>query len=282
MSRLCKDIPGHKLAGGPWVMGVVNVTPDSFSDGGDFYNTDAAIEHGLALIKAGANILDIGGESTRPGATPVEVQEEVRRVIPVIKALAGKGAVISIDTRNADTMQAALSAGANAINDVSALRHDSKSIGVAKEAQVPVFLMHMQGDPQNMQINPQYNNVIDDIYEFLKQRIITCETHGIDADLLCIDPGIGFGKTVGDNLLILRNISKFHDLGVPVLLGASRKSFIGKLSDEEDAGERLGGSLASVIWGLSQGVQIFRVHDVRETVQAFKIYEAIAASGSPS
>ncbi|MBL4804170.1 MAG: dihydropteroate synthase [Alphaproteobacteria bacterium] len=271
----------HRFAHGPHIMGVVNVTPDSFSDGGEFLNADKAIEHGLQLFNEGAAILDIGGESTRPGAEVVDVEEEIRRVVPVIEGLAselkGKGVDISIDTRNAKTMEAALKAGATALNDISGLEHDVDSLDVAAEAQVPVFLMHMAGNPQVMQKKPSYNNVVDEVFQYLQERISICEARRIDASLLICDPGIGFGKTVEHNLLLLRNIKHFHDLGVPVLLGTSRKSFIGKISNDEPADERIPGSLSSAIWGLSQGVQIFRVHDVKETVQAFKIYDAIAS-----
>lgn len=259
----------------PQIMGVVNVTPDSFSDGGNFINPDKAIERGLQLINEGATILDIGGESSRPGAQPVDVDEEIRRIEPVIAGLRGDARWISIDTRNAKTMAAAIKAGANVINDISALTHDSKSIAVAREAQIPVILMHMQNDPVDMQKNPNYNNVVEDIFEFLQRRISYCETHRIDAGMLIADPGIGFGKTLEHNLLILRNIKRFHDLGVPLLLGASRKSFIGQLSEGEPPSERIPGSLAAALWGLSQGVKIFRVHDVAATAQAFKIYRAI-------
>ncbi len=270
----------HHFSGGPHIMGVVNVTQDSFSDGGEFYNADKAIEHGLELVQQGASILDIGGESTRPGAQLIDVDEEMRRVVPVIEGLKGKAEYISIDTRNAKTMEAALKAGATAINDISALSYDSESLSVAAEANVPVFLMHAQGTPQDMQKNPSYNNVVEDVFAYLKRRIQIFETRRIDADLLVVDPGIGFGKTLEHNLLLLRNITDFHALGVPILLGTSRKSFIGTLCEEEDPKNRLPGSLASVLWGLSQGVQMFRVHDVKETVQAIKTFEAIAASDS--
>jgi len=282
MTRICTSVPGHCFDGGPWLMGVVNVTLDSFSDGGNFFNSDKAIEHGLNLVQQGAQILDIGGESSRPGAQVIDPQEEIERVVPVIEGLKGRAPYISIDTRNAWTMESALKAGANAINDISALSHDFRSIAIASEAQVPVFFMHMRGSPQTMQKNPRYQNVVEDIFEYLQQRINICETQGIDANLLIADPGIGFGKTLEHNLLILRNIKRFHDLGVPVLLGASRKSFIAKTSENEPPHDRLPGSLSTALWGLSQGVQIYRVHDVAETRQAFKIYEAIAAAGSPS
>lgn len=261
--------------GGPHIMGVVNVTPDSFSDGGNFFNKDKAIAHGLQLLEEGAHILDIGGESTRPGAEVVDIEEEIARVVPVIEGLAGKAPYISIDTRNAKTMEAALKAGANIVNDISALTHDPLSIKVAADAQVPVFLMHAQGTPQDMQRNPSYNNVIDDIYCYFERRLEELSLHRIEMERIVIDPGIGFGKTDKHNMLILRNIKKFHDFGVPLLLGTSRKSFISRLSRGEGVDERIGGSLASALWGLSQGVQIFRVHDVKETAQAFKIFSEI-------
>lgn len=267
--------PDHVFAGGPHIMGVVNVTPDSFSDGGDFINPDKAIAHGLRLISEGAHILDIGGESTRPGAQAVDPAEEMERILPVIHGLAGKAKWLSVDTRNAATMEAALKAGANAINDISALSHDPRSIFVAREAKVPVFFMHMQGAPDSMQKNPSYKNVIEEVFEYLQERKTYFETHRIDARLLICDPGIGFGKSVEHNAILLRNISRFHDLGLPILLGASRKSFIAKISQDEPPDDRLPGSLAAALWGVSQGVQIYRVHDVRETIQAFKIQQAI-------
>lgn len=264
------------------VMGVVNVTPDSFSDGGHFYSADKAIEHGVQLLAQGAHVLDIGGESTRPGAQGVDVEEEIARVVPVIEGLRDKAEWISIDTRNAKTMEAALNVGANIINDISALIHNPESVRVAAAAKVPVILMHMLGSPQDMQKNPSYSNVISEISQYLQERINYCTTHRIDKDLLVLDPGIGFGKTVEDNLLILRNIKEFMGLNCPILLGTSRKSFIGKISGEEDANKRLGGSLSSVLWGLSQGVKFFRVHDVAETIQAIKIYQAILETASES
>ncbi|MCB9983178.1 MAG: dihydropteroate synthase [Rhodospirillales bacterium] len=270
-----KVAKSHPFYGGPHVMGVVNVTPDSFSDGGKFINPDKAIAHGLQLLSEGATILDVGGESTRPGAQVVDVEEEIVRVVPVIEGLAGKAPWISIDSRNAKTMAAALKAGANIINDISALSHDPQSVSVAAEAKVPVFLMHMQGNPQTMQEKPRYNNVVEEVFQYLQQRIEVCETHRIDESLLVCDPGIGFGKTLEHNLLLLRNIKDFHGLGVPILLGTSRKSFIGKLSDNEPPDDRIPGSLASALYGYSQGVQIFRVHDVAVHVQAFKVFVAI-------
>jgi len=266
----------HIFASGPHIMGVINVTPDSFSDGGQFYNQNKAIDHGLRLLDEGALILDVGGESTRPGSQPIEIQEEIKRVVPVIKGLKGRARHISIDTRNAETMKAALDAGATTINDISGLEYDLASLDVVSEAQVPVFIMHSQGTPDMMQDNPNYFNVLDEIYSFFDQKIKQLKTHRIDKNLVILDPGIGFGKTLEHNMLILRNIRKFQDFGVPILLGTSRKSFIAKASKGEPPDERLAGSLSSALWGYSQGVDIFRVHDVKETVQAFQIWDAIS------
>ena len=261
----------------PHIMGIVNVTPDSFSDGGCFLNKDKAIEHGLQLVHDGASILDIGGESTRPGAQPVDVEEEIGRIVPVIEGLKGKVSWISVDTRNSKTMVAALKAGANIVNDISALTYDNKSIHVVSEAQVPVFIMHSKGTPQDMQKNPQYYNVVSEVFQYLQERIKVLSTHRIEKHSIIVDPGIGFGKTLEHNLLLLGNIRKFHDLGVPIMLGASRKSFISELSKDEPVNERISGSISAALWGVSQGVQIFRVHDVKETVQAFKVHEAISS-----
>lgn len=282
MKQTRTEIAGHVFGAGPHIMGVVNVTPDSFSDGGKFINHDKAIEHGIRLVQEGAAILDIGGESTRPGSEAIDPKEEIRRIVPVVMELKKYARWVSVDTRNAQTMAAALKAGANAINDISALTHDTESIHTVAEAQVPVFLMHMQGIPQNMQKNPSYNNVVEEVFEFLQRRIDICETHRIDEKFLVLDPGIGFGKTLEHNLLLLRNIKRFHDLGPPVLLGASRKSFIAKISADEPPNDRIPGSLSAALWGLSQGVQFYRVHDVKETVQAFKIYRAISSAISES
>lgn len=270
--------PFFALKGKPSVMGILNVTRSSFSDGGKFINPDKAIEHGIEMVKNGADIIDIGGESTKPGSQPIDINEEIFRVVPVIEGLKGKAPIISIDSRNGRTMEAALKVGANIINDISALTHDPYSVGVAAEAKVPIVLMHMQNTPVDMQEKPKYNNVIKEIFDFLKSRISYCETQGIDAEMLIADPGIGFGKTLEHNLIILRNIKEFQKLGVPVLLGASRKSFIGKITGENNPDQRLAGSLASVLWGMSQGVNIFRVHDVKETVRAIQVYQSVSES----
>ena len=262
----------------PHIMGVVNVTPDSFSDGGDFIDPHKAIEHGLKLLAEGADILDIGGESTRPGAQAVTPEQEQQRVLPVIEGLKKivPECVISVDTRHSDTMQKSIELGADIINDISALTHDAHSVGVVSKAQVPVILMHMKGTPETMQGKPKYEDVVEEIYDYLKARIDACEKRSIARHNIIIDPGIGFGKTLEDNLKILKNLDKFQNLGAAVLLGASRKSFIEKICFETPVDQRLAGSIAAAIKGLQQGVQIFRVHDVAETKQAFTVWQAMS------
>ena len=258
----------------PLVMGVVNVTPDSFSDGGRYLAADAAIAHALQLEAEGADILDIGAESTRPGAEPVDLQEELRRVMPVIEALAPRvRAPLSIDTRKAEVMRRAARAGAVLLNDVSALTHDPAALQVAAETGLPVVLMHAQGDPRTMQDDPRYDDVVLDVYDWLGARIEACERAGIPRSRLLVDPGIGFGKTLAHNLALLGASSIFHGLGCAVLLGASRKSFIGGLTGA-DAQGRLPGSLAAALLGVAQGLQILRVHDVAATRQALAVWEA--------
>ncbi|MBO0763845.1 MAG: dihydropteroate synthase [Hyphomicrobiaceae bacterium] len=257
----------------PRIMGVVNVTPDSFSDGGRWLDPEAAVAHGLQLEAEGADILDIGGESTRPGAEPIGVNEELRRVIPVIAALARQVRVpISIDTRNAEVMRRAADAGARVINDVAALGYDPKALHVAAEAGLPVVLMHAQGDPRTMQLDPRYDDVVLDVYDWLEARIANCGAAGIGRERVIVDPGIGFGKTLDHNLALLASLSVFHGLGCPILLGASRKSFISRLCGGAPASERLPGSLAAALTGAAQGVQIVRVHDVAATRQALMVW----------
>lgn len=260
----------------PLVMGIVNATPDSFSDGGDFFDTNAAIAHGLALQAEGADILDIGGESTRPGAAMVPPDEEQRRVVPVIAALAKAGAVVSIDTRNAATMAAALDAGAAIVNDVTALSGDSASLELVARRRVGVVLMHMQGEPQTMQANPTYGDAPAEIAAYLAKRLAACREAGIAPELLCVDPGIGFGKTVAHNAEILANVPTLRALGVAVLIGASRKAFIGALSKAERPKERLPGSLAAALAAVAGGADILRVHDVAATRQALSVWQAVA------
>ncbi|MGP1395663.1 MAG: dihydropteroate synthase [Inquilinaceae bacterium] len=259
----------------PVVMGIVNVTPDSFSDGGDHFGTDRAIAHGRALRRAGAAILDVGGESTRPGADPVPVDEELRRVLPVVRALAADGAVVSIDTRRAVVMRAALEAGARILNDVTALSGDPDSLAVAAASGAPVVLMHMRGEPRTMQADPRYADPALDVYDFLAGRVAACVAAGIPRARLAVDPGIGFGKSVAHNIDILRRLALFHGLGCALLVGASRKRFIGVLGGADDPRQRLGGSLAVGLDAVGQGAQILRVHDVAETVQALSLWRAL-------
>jgi dihydropteroate synthase len=259
----------------PVVMGIVNVTPDSFSDGGDCYDPAMAIQQARAMIVSGAGILDIGGESTRPGSDPVDATEEQRRILPVIEGLSGAGCPVSVDTRRADTMAAALSAGAGIINDVSALTFDEGSLSVAARSDAPVVLMHAQGDPRTMQQSPVYENVLLDVFDYLEERVKATEAAGVPRHQIIVDPGIGFGKNLSHNLALLDGIGLFHGLGCPVLLGVSRKSFIGRISGEENARARVPGSLAVASLARTQGVQIFRVHDVAETVQALSLTEAV-------
>lgn len=267
----------------PLVMGIVNVTPDSFSDGGKFFDAEKAIHHGLKLIEEGADILDIGGESTRPDSEPVSVEEEISRVMPVIKALAQTGKIISIDTRNAETMEAAIKAGACFINDVSALQGQG-SLEAAAKSGLPVCLMHMKGEPKTMQDNPVYADVVAEVFKFLKERIAVCQQAGITKEKIYADIGIGFGKTLEHNLALFQNLEKFHELGVKLLLGASRKRFIEKIAGGA-TDERMGGSLAAALRGFEAGADILRVHDVAQTVQALKTWQAIRRPdpiGAPS
>ena len=262
----------------PRIMGVVNVTPDSFSDGGRYQGTQAAIAHALQLEAEGADILDIGGESTRPGAAPVDVREELRRVLPVIAGLAGRVRVpLSIDTRKAEVMRRAAAAGVRLINDVSALTHDPDSMRAAQETGLPVVLMHALGDPRTMQDRPHYADVVLDVYDMLAARIADCEAAGIPRERLVVDPGIGFGKTLAHNLALLGSLGIFHGLGCAVMLGPSRKSFIGKLTGAA-AGDRLPGSLAAALLGAAQGVQLLRVHDVAATRQALAVWQGSRGS----
>ena len=256
-------------------MGVVNVTPDSFSDGGQFGGTGDAIAHGGHLIAEGAGILDIGGESTRPGSDEVTVDEELSRVLPVIEALAGQGVPVSIDTRKSDVMRRAVAAGATVINDVSALTFDPEAAATVRDLGLPVILMHSQGDPKTMQQDPRYDDVVLDVYEALAERVDACVDNGISRSKIIVDPGIGFGKTFQHNHALLRGLTVLHGLGVQILLGVSRKAFIGVLSGEPVAGERLGGSLSAALAGVMQGVQMVRVHDVRETVHAVRTWAGI-------
>lgn len=258
----------------PLIMGIVNVTPDSFSDGGRFAARDAAVARAEALVAAGADILDIGGESTRPGSDPVPEDEELARVIPVIEAAKGLGVAISVDTRKAAVARAALDAGACIFNDVSALGHDPASLAVAADAPA-ICLMHAQGDPKTMQLAPHYDDVLLDVTDYLAERVAAAEAAGIARERILVDPGIGFGKTIEHNLALIRALAILHDLGCPILFGASRKRFIGSLGQAPDPMTRLPGSLAVVLEALRQGAQVIRVHDVAETRQAVALWSAL-------
>lgn len=263
----------------PLIMGIVNTTPDSFSDGGDYDDPDKALAHGAALLEQGAHILDIGGESTRPNAKTVPVDEEIQRVLPAIEGLKNKADFISIDTRNAQTMEAAIAAGANIINDVSALSHDPQSVHIAAQSNLPVCLMHMRGTPETMQDNPAYEDIIDDLKSYFEERMNFCLRNGVKEENIILDPGIGFGKMLQHNLLILKHLNSFQVFGRPILLGASRKSFIQMIDGEKDPKQRLGGSLAAALYGaFDGGAQIIRVHDVLETRQALNVYQAILSA----
>lgn len=267
----------------PHIMGIVNVTPDSFSDGGCHDTTERAIAHGLALAAEGADILDIGGESTRPGSDPVPVAEELRRVIPVIEGLRAKSEIrISIDTRKAEVMRQAAAAGADILNDVSALTHDPAALETAAATGLPVILMHAQGDPKTMNDNPQYSDLPLDVFDFLAGRIRACERAGIPRAKLCVDPGIGFGKHLHHNVQMMANLALLHGLGVPILLGASRKKMIGQLYDVPKAADRMPGSLATVMTAAAQGIQLMRVHDVAATKQALAVWLASNLGTEPA
>ena len=259
----------------PRLFGVINVTPDSFSDGGEALALSEALKRGRAMLDDGADILDVGGESTRPGAEPVSAEEERARVVPVVKGLSEMGALVSIDTRRAEVMAAAIDAGAGIVNDVTALTGDQDSLGLVADRGVAVVLMHMQGEPDSMQENPQYENAAEDVFGTLKARFEACEEAGIRRHRIAVDPGIGFGKTVDHNLEILNRLDIYRGLGLPVLLGVSRKSFIAKLSRGEAPKDRVPGSLAAVLAAWAQGVRMFRVHDVAETRQALAVAQAI-------
>ncbi len=263
----------------PKIMGIVNTTPDSFSDGGVHAAARDAIAAGLVMAHSGADILDIGGESTRPGAKTVEIDEEIRRTQPVIEGLRTQGysGVISIDTRKSNVARAALGAGATLINDVSGFTYDPDLAGVAAESKLPVCVMHGPLDPAIMQNDPQYGDVLLDVFDFLEARIAALEKQGVARDQIIADPGIGFGKTIEHNLALLSRLSLFHSLGVPVLLGASRKRFIGTIGNAPEAAERAPGSIAVALAGIAQGVQIVRVHDVAQTAQAIALWRASMA-----
>jgi len=265
----------------PRVMGIVNVTPDSFADGGEHATVEAAIAHGLKLVGEGADLLDIGGESTRPGADDVPLEEELRRVIPVIEALAKATSIpISVDTSKPEVMRAAVAAGAGMINDVCGLRREG-ALDAAAALGVPVVLMHMQGEPRTMQANPHYDDVVGEVHRFLAERIFAAEMAGIAKKHIVIDPGFGFGKNTQHNLQLLAQLRRFTELGVPVLAGMSRKKTIGELTGRDDPHERVFGSVAAHLIAAQNGAMLLRVHDVAATVDALKVWNAVAAVPMP-
>ena len=258
----------------PLVMGIINATPDSFSDGGQHMHCDAALAQAYRLLEEGADLLDIGGESTRPGATPVSLQQELDRVLPIIEGLRGAPAPISIDTSKPEVMRAAIAGGASMVNDINALQ-DAAAMQVVAASDVAVCLMHKQGKPQTMQSQPQYQNVIAEVGEFLRERITAAEAAGISRKRIVIDPGFGFGKTLEHNLALLRELKTLTALGVPILAGLSRKSMLGTLTGQ-DVTQRMPASIAAAIIAVQRGASIVRVHDVRATVDALKILHAVA------
>jgi dihydropteroate synthase len=261
-------------------MGVVNVTPDSFSDGGRYLDPEAAVAHGLALVAEGADLLDVGGESTRPGATDVPEAVELERVLPVVEELARTAEVpVSIDTRKAAVAAAALAAGATMVNDVSAGRHDPDLLGVAADAKVPLVLMHMLGTPATMQDDPRYDDVVAEVEAFLAERCRAAEAAGVDHQALVVDPGIGFGKRDQDNYALLDQLARFTRLGHPVMVGTSRKGFIGRALDSP-ADQRVEGTAATVVWAVERGARIVRVHDVAPMVRAVRMTEAMLRWGA--
>jgi dihydropteroate synthase len=258
----------------PHVMGIVNVTPDSFSDGGKYSSVDLAVEHALQLITEGADILDIGGESTRPGADPVGLEEELRRVIPVIEELSKVTTVpLSIDTYKPEVMRAAIQAGADIVNDICALREDG-ALEVVANSNAGVCLMHMQGIPQTMQINPQYTDVVAEVKQFLADRVEACLAHGIASERIMLDPGFGFGKTTAHNVALIQHLDTFTALGFPLLVGLSRKSVLGRIAGGDEQ-QRLHAGLAASVISVMKGAKIVRVHDVKATVDALKVVAAV-------
>lgn len=260
---------------GSVLMGVVNVTPDSFSDGGDYFDRGRAIDRALKLAEDGAAIVDIGGESTRPGADPVTVAEEIARVVPVIEAAVAARVTVSIDTRRAEVMEAAILAGAKIVNDITALTEDPGALGIVAGSDVAVILMHMQGTPETMQRAPEYRLAPFDIFHWLKARVAACVEAGIPRDRIAVDPGIGFGKTDPHNMDILARAGLFHGAGCAVAIGVSRKSFIGRIAGIDEARDRLPGTIAATLMALDRGIRIHRVHDVAAVRQAVSIWDAM-------
>jgi dihydropteroate synthase len=265
----------------PVLVGVLNVTPDSFSDGGDFLDPERAATHAAAMLEEGARIIDVGGESTRPGSDRVTPEEEARRVVPVVERIVAERpeAIVSIDTYRAGVAEAALRAGARVVNDVSALRGDPRMVGVVADARCPVILMHMLGEPKTMQQNPRYGDVVREVRGFLARRAEHAVACGVEEERIILDPGIGFGKTLEHNLALLNHLDSIVELGFPMLVGASRKSFIGRITGVEDARERLFGTVATTVLAYERGATLFRVHDVRANREALEVARAVLDAG---
>jgi dihydropteroate synthase len=279
-TKAASDTPGagtRPWSPGPVVVGILNVTPDSFSDGGNFIDPEAAAKHAAIMFDEGAGIIDVGGESTRPGSNPVPQGDEVRRVVPVIERIiaARPEAVVSVDTYRSATAAAALNAGASIVNDVTALRGDPRMASVVAEAGCPVILMHMQGEPKTMQSEPRYTDVVREVKDFLRSRSEHAVSSGVLAENIIVDPGIGFGKSLDHNLALLRDLEAVVDLGFPVLVGASRKRFIGSITGVREAAERVFGTVATTVLAYEKGATLFRVHDVRANSEALAVAEAV-------
>jgi dihydropteroate synthase len=265
----------------PRIMGILNVTPDSFSDGGEWFDFVEAVAHGRTLVAEGADILDVGGESTRPGADPVTLDEELRRVVPVVTALREAGAQLSVDTMKLTVAEAAVDAGATLVNDVTAFRHEPEMAGFVADRGCDCCLMHMLGEPRTMQDDPRYDDVVDDVRSFLEQRIEFAVGEGVREERIMVDPGIGFGKTLRHNLELLRRLDEIVAIGFPVVIGTSRKSFLGRLTGRDDPHERVAATVATTVLALERGATVFRVHDVAPTKDALTVATAtLRADGS--
>ncbi len=279
-SRWHRPQSNNGVSSDVWIMGVLNCTPDSFSDGGSFFNIESAIQHGLQMFKQGAAIIDVGGESTRPGSEKVSLQEELARTIPVIKALAEHGCLVSADTMKAEVMRQAIDAGACMINDVSALTHDAESLSIVADSGIDVCLMHMQGSPKTMQQQPQYKDAVEDVSAFFSQRIDACLHAGIKASAITLDPGIGFGKRLQDNLALIQGIRHFKKtFDMPILLGVSRKSFLGQLTDSPVSNREVETAVAGAM-GIGNGADMLRVHDVPLQRRAVQVASALSPQTS--
>ena len=274
ISKKNQNFSNLNFSKNPNIMGVLNLTPDSFSDGGKFNKKKAGVDHAINLFKCGANIVDVGGESTRPRSKSISTKEEWNRIEKIIKKI-NKNIPLSLDTRKSQIMNKGIKIGIRLINDISGLSHDSKTINILKKYKIPFVIHHSQGTPENMQINPRYKNELLDIYDFFEKKINFLRSKGIKHNNIIIDPGIGFGKNLKHNMNLIRSISIFHSLGFPILLGLSRKKFIKDLSGKNDTEERLGGTIASSLYSMMQGVQILRTHDVNELTQSIKVFKQL-------